>query len=270
MRRSKAFIDIMWRICMKGLIIRDLLCLKREIKMFIIISVMIIVTAILFIISSKVGNIANVIDEIKKIENSADAQFMLNIIKVPILFTLFIPAAFIANITDCFKEDGKAGFDKVLLNMPVSLHKRIGGRYLSCTILAVASLMISFIAAFLVSLVSEDFSLGQMIGCALSFNSIILIYMSIVLVLLFFFKPGKEDIIQVVTGTVISFAYLIPKMRELIDMPEQLMAIEMIKIGKEALTFLQDKWFLIFIIAITSLVISYVTSVAIIEKRRRS
>ena len=116
---------------MKGLIIKDLYCLKKEIRLFIGITIGSAIVSILFLLSVRHGNIADALADIQKTE-MIGSDLLLSLTDMLALFVIYLPIALAASLVECFKEDTKAEFSKVMLSMPISYKKIVGSRYVTC------------------------------------------------------------------------------------------------------------------------------------------
>lgn len=186
---------------MKGLILRDFYSLQNSLKLFLGVTAGVIVLSVLFILSSKYGNIALGIAEMEQ-EDLGEEMFY-SMFQIAIWVVLLLPLAFMTMGVECFKADKQAGFSKVLFSMPVSAVEIVFSRYLSCFALSLISLTGSLIAGFFISLVSDFFSWTQLLGSIISIFSILFIYSSILLVFLYNMGVEKSDVIMIISTIII-------------------------------------------------------------------
>ena len=74
---------------MRGLITKDMYCLKKNLKIFFSVTIGIMVLSVLFIISSKYGNVARGMEQMKR-EQKFSSETVLSIYQCVIWLTLFI------------------------------------------------------------------------------------------------------------------------------------------------------------------------------------
>ena len=110
---------------MKGLIIKDLYCLKKEMKLFLGVTIGSAIVSVLFLLSARYGNIANALADIQKTEMISGEE-LLRLTDMLALLVIYLPIALTGCVVECFKEDSKAGFGNIMFSMPVSYKKIVG------------------------------------------------------------------------------------------------------------------------------------------------
>lgn len=253
---------------MVGLIRKDMYCLRRILKTFIIVTISVIVLSVLFIISSKYGNIAKGIQEMKA-ENQLGEETFYSFFQMAVWLTLFIPISFLSMVVECFKEDKKAGFAKIMYSMPLNDKKIVGSRYISCLLFAAVSLAGSLSAGFFVSLVSEVFKLQKLFGYIFSFSAALLIYMSFVMFMLYCLGVEKADFIQCAPFVVLFVTVIIWFQREIFSLPEAEMEASLPKMVNSISKFMTEKAGALFLIALGCMVLSFWGSCKVVKKGRR-
>lgn len=252
---------------MKGLIIKDLYCLKKEIRLFLGVTIGSAIVSALFLLSARCGNIADALADIQKTE-LIGSEMLLSLCDMLALVVIYLPIALAASLVECFKEDSKAGFSKVMLSMPVSCKKMVGSRYITCMLFFCVCFISVTFCNVLVTSVSDtlEFVLvfkGTFCACA-----IFMIYMSCIIFLLYLLGTKRADIIQsvpmllVILGGTIRFA---EKMEEQSDADGFVAMSEMINLGKE---FMEKQGLKVFAVALLCMYLSYFLSVKILENKR--
>ncbi|MCM1162268.1 MAG: ABC-2 transporter permease [Roseburia sp.] len=250
---------------MVGLIRKDMYCLRRNLKTFLMVSIGVIIISVLFILSARYGNVAKGIEEMK-VENHMGEEDFYAFFQVAIWCVLLLPMSFLGIIAECFKEDKKAGFSKQMLILPLSDGKIVGSRYISCLLLSVISLADSLLAGFFVSLVSEAFPLQKMLGCILCFNGALLAYMSLQMFLIYVFGAEKSDLMQCVPLVLLLIAVEIYIYRTSISGAQA--AADVTGIINQAADFMMEKYGLILLAAMGCMALSFLGSWKIFQKRR--
>lgn len=252
---------------MTGLIQKDLYCLRRGLKTFILVSIGVIVISVLFILSARYGNVAKGIEEMKTENNMGEEEFYA-FYQGFIWCVLALPMSFLGIIAECFKEDKKAGFSRPLLCLPLSEGKIVGSRYISSLLLAGISLADSLLAGFFVSLVSDVFPLSKMIGYILCLNGALLIYTGLQMFLTYAFGAEKADIIQcapLIILLVLSIYFFQGKVSGLTDAEFNAYLSGMVNHISD---FMVNQCVLIFFIAIGFMFFSFLFSWMLFRKRR--
>lgn len=252
---------------MTGLICKDLYCLKKNLKTFFLVTAGVIVISILFILSTKYGNIAAGIEEMKA-EDSMGEEVFYSFFQGAIWLVLFIPVSFLTMIVECFKEDRKAGFAKQMFSMPLSNNKIVGSRYASCLLFAAVSLAASLLAGFFVSLASDVFSLQKLFGYVICFSAALLIYMSIVMFLLYVCGVEKADFIQCAPFVVLLILIIVLFNIKISSLSETEMDSFLIDMMESISDFMLKKSGLLFLIALGCMGLSFLGSCKILAKRK--
>ena len=252
---------------MVGLIRKDMYCLKKNLKVFLCVTIGIMVLSVLFIISSKCGNVARGMEQMKR-EQKFSSETVISIYQCVIWLTLFIIIAFIGMIIECFKEDRKAGFRKQLLSMPISSYKIVCSRYISCMLFSVVSVCAALISAMCVSIPTDMFSFAKLASCVISFASILLIYMSIVMCLIYLVGSEYADIIQCVPVILLLIGLMIKFQGSIQKISDAQFEKLFRGIMKDLSYFMTNKWYLLLGIAIACMGISYVISCIFFNDRR--
>lgn len=248
---------------MKGLIIKDFYCLKKEIRLFLGVTIGSAIISVLFLLSARYGNVANALADIQKTEMISGKQ-LLDLTDMLALFTIYLPIALSGSIVECFKEDSKAGFAKVMFSMPVSCKKIVGSRYVTCLLFFGTCIISSTFCNVLVTSVSDSLKFIAVFKGTLCCCAIFMIYMSVVLVLLYLLGAKRSDVIQSVPFLAVFFSGMIwfaVKIEEGADI------VKMINSGKE---FFANYSLALFGAAVFCMIGSYITSVKILEKRREN
>lgn len=107
---------------MKGLIIKDIMCLKKQLTTFVYVMVGVIVLSVMYVLSARYGNIALAGQEMLK-GNDLTAIDVQNLGTEVLVLFMLLPIALVGNMANVFAADGKAGFYKISGALPVSLKK---------------------------------------------------------------------------------------------------------------------------------------------------
>lgn len=252
---------------MAGLVRKDMYCLRKILKMFFIVTVSVIALSILLIVSSQYGNVAKGIEEMKA-DGLVGEEVFYSFFKLPIWLTLFIPVSFLSMIVECFKEDKKAGFSKTVLSMPLSRKQIVGSRYLSCLLFGAMGLGGSLAAAYFVSLVSEAFRLRELLAYLFCFSGLLIVYMSFVMFMLYFFGAERADLIQCAPFLVLIIGAVVMVQKNLSSVSEAETDAFFSGMIDSAARFMTDKFILIFFVALGCMLLSFVGSCFALKRRK--
>ena len=115
---------------MKGLLIKDFFCLKRQLFTFICICVGVLLVSVLVLISSEHGNLANGFHNMIA-DGDLTAERVATLMQYCMIFVLLIPMAFTENVANVFLDDRNASFQKLAGALPISVAKRVASRYIT-------------------------------------------------------------------------------------------------------------------------------------------
>lgn len=255
---------------MRGLVLKDMYCLKKNLTLFFGVTVGVIAMSLLYILSSKYGNIATEYEAMQTMESvsSEEAAMLQGTTKAVVYFSLLVPIAFLATIVECFKEDLKAGFYKTMMSLPLSNAKIVGSRYLSCMLFTVVAMLGSIMTAFLVSLVEEDMPFENSLKYILLFTTVLMVYISLVIFLLYLFGARKADLIQCVPFVILLIAAEGWFVKKLLAAPEGEEMGIFSDLGESVKVLVNDYGYILFLGALLCMGISFLGSWFMMKRRR--
>lgn len=254
---------------MEGLVKRDLYCMRKIIKLFLGVTAGVILLSFLFVLSTEYGNLNP--EKVHALaETREEMDELISLMQLGVMFILMVPLAFIANITDCFKEDYRADFHKFLFTMPVKYSVIVGSRYVTCLAFVGVSFLGSTLAAVLVSMVSELYEFETLFSVISVAASFFILYAALELILLYSFGSSHADIIQIVPFLVFFVVLYILFASKIMSMSEQEMdnlfgsaIVILTKVKK----FVTEKYILFLLGSLVALALSYVGSVFIMGRK---
>lgn len=253
---------------MGGLIKKDMYCLKKNLQMFLFVTIGIIVLSVMFIISSESGNVALGIEQMKAENDGMSEADFYAVFQVAVWATLFIPIAFVGVVVECFKEDRKAGFYKYMMTLPLNENKLVGSRYISLLLFTAVSVAGSCTAAVFVSLVSDYFRLERLLSIVFTFAAVLLIYMSIVMLLLYVFGVERADFIQCAPFAAVFVSGIAAMGIKISSMPENELDGYIVKLINGFSDAVTKKGIIIMGIGLVCVAVSYFVSCKILKRRR--
>lgn len=176
---------------MKGLMIKDLYCLRGLMKGLIICCVVSILAGVLVSLSMEYGNIAIAMKEMEKEEDLALTQ---NLIKLFSAVMVSLPVLLSTDSVSIFFKDEDADFRKMLYSFPVSAYEIVGSRYLVLSLFSLVCFVISVITTVIGAGISTMFDLRTLLGWCVSFFLFSLLYEGAVMCILYFadFKTAQK------------------------------------------------------------------------------
>lgn len=254
---------------MKGLIIRDFYCLKKELLTFLAVTISVCILSVMFVLSMQYGNLADAIANIQQTE-MLEAETLVSMVDMVILLAIFLPIALVSSVTECFKADRQAGFPKVLFSMPLSCKKIVGSRYLTCFLFSGVCMFASIICGALLSSVSKTMEFTKLLSTAMSLCAFALIYMSLVMLLLYLFGTEKADYIQAIPLLVMMVIGIICMAEKIEQMSETELYRETTQMMDAFRSFLEEKYLLFFAVAVFCMFLSCLLSIKIVERKREA
>lgn len=177
---------------MRGLLIKDFFCLKKQLINYAFIIVGVVVISVLFVLSYNFGNIHTGIVEMIDSGEGTDAD-VARIASVALLFFMLIPIACTGDITNLISDDENASFYKVAAALPVSIRKRVACRFITGYLFIAIGVAVDFVMTIVLSSLTNIISFGKFCGVIVSFASIMVMYIS--LFILFVYLLGKGSTI---------------------------------------------------------------------------
>ena len=259
---------------MKGLIIKDIMCLKKQLTVFIYVIIGVVVISVMYVLSAKFGNLALAGNEMLA-TNDMTENDVKNLATGALVLFMMLPIVTVGDMANVFMADGKAGFNRIAGALPVSLKKRLLSKYITIYALFGLGMFVDVLLAFLLSALTDIITFGQFFGIIVSVASVVSIYSALVIFYCVLLGYGKEEYAQIFSiGTMILTFCLIR-----IDLIKSIIAdIASGEAGSEqssnelmiwkGLDFIKEKAWILFLVAVLVCVLSYVVTL-LIERRKR-
>ncbi len=255
---------------MKGLIIKDLMCLKKQLIIFLYIVVSVLVISVMFVLSARFGNIYLANQEMM-VENSLTDLDIANLSTIILILFMFLPIASVGDFASVFEADGKAGFAKVSSVMPLSVAQRVMAKYITILSMFGIGVLIDVAVAFVLSMLTDIISFSDFFGIIISAASIMSIYGAMVIVFCFLFGYGKEDYARIlallcmlVTALLVNFS----KVKEIVTSIAERNGGGDIDFLSDFMNFFKHKSYILFVIAALVMTVSYFASVFVVKRKR--
>lgn len=190
---------------MKGLLIKDFYCLKKQLINYGFVIVGVIVISILFVLSYTFGNIHAQFVELVNSGESTETGVTMIASNALLLFML-IPIACTGDITNLITDDEKASFYKVASALPIPVSKRVACRFIAGYLFIAIGVAVDWIMSVVISSLTGIISLGKFCGVIISFASLMMMYVSLFLLLVYVLGKGKTayaSVIPLLAGVVL-------------------------------------------------------------------
>lgn len=190
---------------MRGLLIKDFFCLKKQLINYTFAIIGVVVISILFVLSYNFGNIHAGI--LKMLDSGEGTQAdVAQLATVALLFCMLTPIACTGDITNLVTDDENASFYKVAAALPISIRKRVACRFITGYLFIAIGVVIDFIMTIVLSSLTDIISFGKFCGAIVSFASIMMICISLFIFFVYFLGKGGAvyaSIIPWIIGVVI-------------------------------------------------------------------
>ncbi len=175
---------------MKGLLIKDFFCLKKQLINYGFIIVGVIVISVMFVLSYNFGNIhAGFTEMVDSGQNTGESITI--IASNAMLLFMLIPIACTGDITNLVMEDEKASFYKVASALPVSVGRRVACRFMAGYLFIVLGAAVDLILSVILSSLTDVISLEKYCGVIITFASVMMVYISLFILFTYILGKGK-------------------------------------------------------------------------------
>ncbi len=182
---------------MKGLLIKDFFCLKKQLINYGFVIVGVIVISVMFVLSYNFGNIHTGFTELIDSGESTETGITM-LASNALLFFMLIPIACTGDITNLFTDDENASFYKVASALPVSISRRVACRFIAGYLFIAIGVAVDLIMSILLSSLTSIVSLGKFCGVIITFASIMMMYISLFILLAYVLGKGKTTYANVI------------------------------------------------------------------------
>ena len=192
---------------MRGLIIKDFYCLRRQLVSYGFILAGVIVISILFVLSYQYGNLAAGMQEMI-VMGEVTQDEVAQVAKMAVLFFMLLPIACTGDLVGVFVEDEKASFVKVAAVMPVSIEKRVACRFVSGILFIAVGVSVDLGLSFVLASLTEAVTFPEFCGSIVSFASLTLIAVSGLILNQYFWGGKKQNWINTVSVVILVVAWI--------------------------------------------------------------
>lgn len=169
---------------MKGLIIKDFMCLRKNAKVLIFSFVGIILLGLMILLSMRYGNIYRWNQEAIA-DGSANVESTEAVFSFVVMLFMAIPVMLAGEPAMLLDLDGKAGFDKVYSSLPVPIEKRVAAKYISYILFTGVSVIVDVILAVGMSFMIDFLQLQELLKIVMATASFVVIIGALTIFLIY-------------------------------------------------------------------------------------
>ena len=250
---------------MKGLIIKDLMCLRKMRATFVFVTVSSFVITVMALISARCGNIA--LAEQEYLTGGTDMPMSpVHVLWYAVAVLVLLPLASIGDsLTLAFEADKNSGFANVAGALPLSVKQRVSARFITLFLTCGVGTIISLLLSFVLSLFTDIMTFGDFAGLVLSAASLILIFSALEMMFIVMLKMKNPDYVRIISLLIMTAVFILCSLGRIIAAVRAMKPVELITDG---LLFLENRWFILAVAAAVCLLISYFVSAGIAERKR--
>lgn len=161
---------------MKGLIVKDIYCLKKQLTTYTFVIIGVVAVAIMFVLSGRYGNLRI------SVSGMEEAGFdIAAVVKIAVMFFMLLPLVSTGDISNLFVYDKAASFYKVGASFPISVKKRVFSKFVTVFIFLAAGLVIDILMSAVMSAVSDIILFSKCIGTLVSITACMVIFTSLII-----------------------------------------------------------------------------------------
>lgn len=254
---------------MKGLILKDLMCLRKQLTNFCFVMAGVLIASIMYVLSARFGNMAKVGQEM--LNGNATQVDVRNIGSMVLVMFMLLPIASVGDMLYVFLADGKAGFGKVSATFPVPLKKRMLARFLTIYAMFGIGVAVDLLVAFLLSLLTDILNFREFFGIIISGASVMSIYSALVILFCVVFGYGKEQYAQYAALFTMMVAAVLANFDKVKYFVVEIMLHDKKMESTDLwapLDFVREKGYVLFLIAAAVSVLAYFLSYRIADRKR--
>ncbi|MBP5528794.1 MAG: ABC-2 transporter permease [Lachnospiraceae bacterium] len=253
---------------MKGLIIKDIMCLRKQLKTFTFVLIGVFVLAVMYVLSARFGNIAKAGADML-MDSELTAVDVKNIGSFVLILFMIIPMSAVLDMTIIFNADGEAGFNKIAGTLPLSIHKRLLARFLTIYALFLAGIVVDTVLAIVISSLTDMMNFGELMGVIVSAAAFFSIYGALIIFFNILLGYGKDQYCQFLAIFATVFGAALFNIRHLIKIWKVLFLEQELDFNVWGwLDYLKTKAWIVVIAAVLVSAASYGLSLYIADRKR--
>jgi hypothetical protein len=246
---------------MKGLIVKDIYCLKKQLTTYAFIIFGVVSVAVMFILSERYGNLSMAVSEM------GEAGFDISsILKTSVMFFMVLPLVCTGNIADLFTYDKAASFYKTAASLPLGTEKRVLSKFITSFVFLAVGLAVDIAMAAVISAVSDIMSFSKCAGILVSLTAVMVIFLSLVITLNY---AGVAPLYSTATPLAAAvIVFLIAKIKDMITALSGDDFSSMARFFRSVLNALETKFYLFAAAAALTAAACFFISVRLAKRKR--
>lgn len=252
---------------MKGLLIKDFYCLKKQLINYGFTIVGVIVISIMFVLSYNFGNIHEGFTQITESGQYTDTV-VVQIASGTMLLFILLPIACTADLSNLFTDDENASFYKVAAAFPVSISKRVACRFIAAYLFIAIGVAVDLILTVILSSLTDIISFGKFFGAVITFASLMLIHISMFILLAYLLGNGKITYANVIPLLIGASIYIFANFDKLKDFITGVNDRALSELYDQATEFIFHRSYILLIAAILVSGGTYFAAVHIAARKR--
>lgn len=191
---------------MKGLIIKEILCMKKQLFMFLYITIGVIVISIMFILSANHGNIHH-LNQQMILDGEMDENELSSALSYAMVCFFVLPLACIGDISSGVMNDRKMGFNNVAAAFPISRKKRVLAKFISSYVLFVVGGLVDVVLSVILSMLTDQIQFLEFMNMICMLVGILVMLSSLNYLFLFLLGSGKELLANVIPTIILTIVF---------------------------------------------------------------
>lgn len=252
---------------MKGLVIKDLMCLRKQGIVFMYVVIATVVLAVMFVLSSQFGNIY-IGNQQMIAESQLSGVDIKNLSSMMLDFFMMLPIALVGDVATIFLYDGKAGFGNVSATLPLPIYKRVMAKYLTVLMMFGIGVGVDLVISFVLTLLTDIVTFTDFLGIILSFASVMSIYGSLTILFCLVLGYGKESYAQLASLFVMGVAAVTVNIKKINLFISATDGDASLGVVNDLIEFIKHRFYILLAIAAVTMFLSYLGAV-IAAKRKR-
>lgn len=256
---------------MKGLVIKDLMCMRKQLVTFCYVVLAVLIASIMYMLSARFGNIALAAQDLSKQTDMTDID-IVSVTNVATVFFMLLPMAVMCDFTIIFREDNKAGFANVSASLPLPIWQRVLAKYITLIVLFALGFVVDMVIGGVLTCLTDTLQFGDFMCIILSSVSIMSIFSCLAVFFCLLLKGGNEEhatIFSLLVMVAMLVLANIEKVKSIIlmmilsgsDVPDDILVPDIFGLFR-------DKTLILLVTAVIVMALSYVGSYQIASRKR--
>jgi len=261
---------------MKGLIIKDVMCLKKQLVLFGFLVAGVLAVSVMYVLSARFGNLALAAEKMIA-DNQLPGPDVQKLGSLALILFMLLPITMVGDLAYTFDADGKAGFARVAGTLPVPLKKRVLSRYLTIFALCFLGVTVDIAIAAVLAALTDMITFADFFGIILSAAALQSSYSALAIMFCILLGKNHLDLARFLAILTLIAGFILANLGKIIAVVKKIAASSSaynpeasgdISFLWDIRDFLIEKWYILLILAAAVCVSSYFLSCIAAEKKR--